>query len=72
MRLPCDILIGVDVYSKEPFGEDHPFAEIMELPNVCLTPHMAWGAYEARSRCVAEIGKNIEAFQNNEKRNRIV
>lgn len=67
-----DILLGVDVYSKEPFSADHPFAEIAHLPNVCLTPHMAWGAYEARCRCVAEIGENIRSFINNEKRNRLV
>ncbi len=36
--------IAVDVYSKEPFKEDHPFYDIKDLPNVCLTPHMAWGA----------------------------
>ncbi len=67
-----DILLGVDVYSKEPFGSEHPYAEIAALPNVCLTPHMAWGSYEARNRCITEIGENIKAFKNNEKRNRLV
>jgi glycerate dehydrogenase len=64
--------LGVDVYSAEPFGKDHPFSRILGKENVCLTPHMAWGAYEARNRCVSEIGKNIEAFFAGEKRNRIV
>ncbi len=54
--------LGSDVYSVEPFGTDHPFYEIKELPNVCLTPHMAWGAYEARVRCLNEIILNIKAF----------
>lgn len=64
--------IGVDVYSKEPFGEDHPFARIAGRDNVLLTPHIAWGAYESRVRCVEEIMKNIEAFKMGENRNRIV
>ncbi len=63
--------LGIDVYSVEPFGKDHPFYEIMDLPNVCLTPHMAWGAYEARCRCVDEVLLNIKAFINGETRNRV-
>ncbi len=63
--------IGIDVYSVEPFGKDHPFYEIKDLPNVCLTPHMAWGSYEARCRCVDEILMNIQAFLKGEKRNRV-
>ncbi len=64
--------IGVDVYSVEPFGNDHPFYEILDRDNVCLTPHMAWGAYEARNRCVREIAANTSAFFTGEIRNRIV
>ncbi len=64
--------LGIDVYSTEPFGADHPYAKIAGLPNVCLTPHMSWGAYEARVRCRDEVMKNIEAFTNGEKRNRVV
>ncbi len=63
--------IGVDVYSTEPFGEDHPFNEIKDMPNVCLTPHNAWGAYEARERCLKDIIENIKAFYNGEKRSRV-
>ena len=64
--------VGIDVYSKEPFGEDHPMARIAGLDNVILTPHMAWGSYEARKRCCDEIALNIESFISGEKRNRIV
>ncbi len=62
---------GTDVYSKEPFGTDHPFNEIMHLPNVCLTPHMAWGALESRSRCISEVAENIRAFKCGKMRNRV-
>ena len=63
---------GIDVYSKEPFGEDHPCARIAGRDNVILTPHMAWGSYEARVRCCEEIALNIGSYIKGEKRNRIV
>ena len=61
--------LGVDVYSAEPFPETHPFYEIREDDRVCLTPHMAWGAYEARERCIREIAENIRAFREGRLRN---
>ncbi len=64
--------LGVDVYSVEPFGKDHPFTPILGRDNVCFTPHMAWGSTEARNRCMAEIGKNITDFYAGGNRNRIV
>lgn len=64
--------IGVDVYTEEPFGEEHCYNKIKDMDNVILTPHIAWGAYEARVRCVEEIKKNIEGFEKGEARNRIV
>lgn len=63
---------GCDVYSTEPMPESHPYYRIRSRDNVCLTPHMAWGAYEARERCMNEIKKNIRAFLDGERRNRIV
>lgn len=64
--------IGIDVYSVEPFGEDHPYNEILRLDNVILTPHMAWGSYEARNRCVRIMAENIKRFYNSDNTNRIV
>ncbi len=61
--------IGIDVYTSEPFPEDHPFYSIRKDRRVCLTPHMAWGAYEARERCIREIAENIRAFQEGKLRN---
>ncbi len=63
--------LGVDVYSREPFPEEHPFYAIRALPNVCLTPHMAWGALETRQRCLREIVENIRAFTRGERRCRV-
>ncbi len=54
--------LGCDVYSAEPMPHEHPYQEIKHLPNVCLTPHMAWGAFEARERCLREIIENIKCY----------
>ncbi len=62
---------GSDVYSDEPFGESHPFYEIKDLDNVCLTPHAAWAAYESRLRCLNVICDNIEAFIAQKTLNRV-
>ena len=63
--------LGVDVYSKEPFDADHSFNKIKHLPNVLLTPHMAWGGYETRVRLLGEIKENIMAFYNGKSRCRV-
>ena len=64
--------LGVDVYSVEPFTESHPFTEILGLQNVILTPHMAWGSYEARNRCVKIMAENILSYFDGGTKNRIV
>ena len=63
--------LGVDVYSAEPFGENHPFNTILNLPNVCLTPHTAWGAIETRNRCIRMVAENISAFRAGKCQNRV-
>jgi glycerate dehydrogenase len=63
--------LGVDVFSTEPFPESHPFQELLSCPNVCLTPHMAWGGYETRLRVLWEIAENIRSYLVGEKRCRI-
>ena len=63
--------LGVDVYSVEPMSAEHPFQAIRDRENVCLTPHMAWGAYETRRRLLDEVADNIRAFLSDERRNRV-
>lgn len=62
---------GCDVYSAEPFGKDHPYYEIKDMDNVILTPHMAWGSYEARLRLCNEVKENIISFFKGDIKNRI-
>lgn len=62
---------GTDVYSVEPMQENNPVYGLRDFDNVIFTPHMAWGAYEARERLIFEILANIEAFFKGEIRNRV-
>lgn len=62
---------GTDVYSTEPLQKDSPLYRIKDRSNVLLTPHMAWGAYEARERLISEICENIKAFFDGAIRNRV-
>ena len=63
--------LGVDVFSVEPFGADHPYMRILGRDNVILTPHTAWGAAETRNRCLAIVADNIAAWQQGGKQNRV-
>jgi len=62
---------GLDVLSKEPMEKTNPLTEIMGTNKLLITPHMAWASVEARTRCMEEVYKNIEAFCNGEVRNRL-
>ena len=63
--------LGIDVYSKEPLPKEHPYNRILNNPNTCFTPHNAWGAYEARVRCLDIIAKNVFSYQNGGTDNRV-
>ena len=62
---------GSDVFSVEPFSRSHPFYRIMKRENVLLTPHAAWGSYEARKRCINIIRNNIDSFWAGKTLNRV-
>jgi glycerate dehydrogenase len=62
---------GVDVLAQEPPLKSNPLLD-PDVPNLIVTPHVAWASRESRQRLVDEIGKNIRAFLGGEKCNRIV
>ena len=62
---------GLDVLSKEPMEKTNPLTEIMGTNKLLITPHMAWASVEARTRCMEEVYKNIDAFVKGEVRNRL-
>ena len=62
---------ATDVYEGEPMRADSPFRRLADRDNVLFTPHMAWGAYEARKRLIDEVYRNIEAFLKGETCSRV-
>lgn len=63
--------LGIDVYTAEPFGPEHPYSRLLSRDNVILTPHCGWGSLEARNRCVRIAADNIRAFLENRTKNRV-
>lgn len=62
---------GIDVLRQEPPIEKDAILEA-DLPNLIVTPHIAWAAQESRQRAVDEISANIAAYMRGENRNRVV
>lgn len=61
---------GVDVLSREPPVDGNPLlAE--DIPNLILTPHVAWASRESRQRLLDEVAENIIAFLAGRERNRV-
>lgn len=50
---------AVDVLSVEPPEESNPF---LEVPNLLITPHIAWATKEARQRLMGMAVENLAAF----------
>lgn len=62
---------GLDVLSKEPMREDNPLKDIQDSRKLIITPHMAWASVESRTRCIHEVGQNIESYLAGDTRNRV-
>jgi len=55
-----NILVGLDVFEKEPINKDNPLLKIKD--KLILTPHIAWTSIEARKKLIDTIYKNIKEF----------
>jgi len=52
---------GIDVLATEPPGSDSPLLA-GDIPNLIVTPHVAWASREARQRLTDQLAENIRAF----------
>lgn len=59
---------GIDVLSEEPPRHGNPLLA-PGIPNLIVTPHVAWASREARQRMIDELSHNIRAFQQGRPRN---
>lgn len=62
---------GIDVLPQEPPVEGDPLLD-SQIPNLLVTPHIAWAAREARQRCIDEMAANIRDFRSGGRRGRVV
>jgi glycerate dehydrogenase len=64
---------GVDVLGVEPPREGSPSSPLLELdlPNLLVTPHVAWASREAMQTLADQLIDNIEAFVRGEPRNTV-
>jgi glycerate dehydrogenase len=62
---------GIDVLPQEPPVDGDPLLD-PGIPNLLLTPHVAWGAREARQRCIDAMAANALDFAAGGNRNRVV
>ncbi len=61
---------AIDVLPQEPPVDGNPLLA-GDIPNLIVTPHIAWAAREARQRCIDEMAANVEDFRRGGKRGRV-
>ncbi|GAB58892.1 D-2-hydroxyacid dehydrogenase [Rheinheimera nanhaiensis] len=59
---------ALDVLTEEPPPPAHPLV-LADLPQLIITPHMAWASAEARQRMVQQLAANVQAFAGGQLRN---
>jgi glycerate dehydrogenase len=62
---------GIDVLPVEPPPDDQPLLA-PDIPNLILTPHIAWAARESRQRALDQVVENIADFLDGGKLRRVV
>lgn len=63
---------GVDVFTDEPADESNSLIANMHLPNLLLTPHVAWGSDSSIQNLANILIDNISAFMDGREQNRVV
>jgi glycerate dehydrogenase len=61
---------AIDVLATEPPVDGDPLLA-GDIPNLVVTPHVAWAAREARQRCLDELAANVEDFRRGGRRGRV-
>lgn len=63
---------GCDVFTQEPADETNPLIANMDLPNLILTPHVAWGSDSSIQTLCNILMDNVVKFQQGIEQNRVV
>ena len=62
---------GIDALAQEPPVDGDPLLD-PAIPNLLVTPHVAWAAREARQRCIDMMADNVRDFLAGGRRGRVV
>ena len=70
--LSCQIAgAGIDVFTTEPALPSNPLIAHCQLPNLILTPHVAWGSDSAIQTLVNQLIDNINSFHQGTDKNQL-
>jgi len=61
---------ATDVMTEEPPSEDHILLK-EKLPNLLITPHVAWASRQARQNLINQLGELLQGFLDGEIMNRV-
>lgn len=53
---------AIDVLSKEPMTADNPLLKYKDSTKLLVTPHIAWGSLESRTRLINDMYKNMKSY----------
>ncbi|RXJ73319.1 glycerate dehydrogenase [Veronia nyctiphanis] len=53
---------GMDVFTEEPADYSNPLVANAGMPNLILTPHVAWGSDSSLQTLANQVSDNIQAF----------
>lgn len=62
---------GVDVLTREPPVDGNPLLAD-DIPNLIVTPHVAWASQESRQRLADEVARGVRAYLAGHPRNVVV
>lgn len=62
---------GIDVLETEPPTKASPLLQA-GIPNLIVTPHMAWASRESRQRLLNQVAENIRSYHSGVLNNRVV
>ncbi|MFT5880710.1 MAG: glycerate dehydrogenase [Moritella sp.] len=63
---------GVDVFSQEPADMHNPLIANAALPNLILTPHVAWGSDSAIQTLADQLIAHLDAFVAGKQQNQLI
>ena len=57
-----ELYVGLDVLNQEPMVANHPLLDAKYHDRVIITPHIAWGSIESRTKLMELVAENIKEF----------